>query len=99
MSGTRPNTRAKVASTGNNGDMVQVTDEPQPPLKRKHANKKQTAAAKLKVQKAAADVEQQCAVNIWLANLEAECSVDTDLLTPRPVDQSTSAAGLRRSNS
>ena len=86
MSGTHPNTRAKVASTGNNGDMVQVADEPQPPLKCKRANKKQTAAAKLKVQKAAADEEQQHAVNIRLANLEAECSINTDLPTPHPVD-------------
>ena len=100
MSGTCPNTKAKVASISNNDAMVQVADEPQPPLKCKHANKNWTEAFKqLKAQKVAASEEQQCTVNIQLANLEVGCSVNTNLPTPCPVDQSNSAAGLRCSNS
>ena len=105
MSNSRLLTRSATQQRPSNNDAapsLPADSEPQnPPTgKRKRRSKKEMEAARLLQAGEQQMVQDKLKiVNAQITNLEVTRSVDADLPTPRPIDSSTSAAGLRCSSS
>ena len=64
-----------------------------------HSKKEMEAARLIQAEEQQMVQDKLQTVNAQIANLEVTHSVDADLPTPRPINSSTSAAGLRHSSS